>query len=329
MRLLNFKYLSAMCLLYLAGCSALIGVDDKQCNTNSECVSAKLGDRCVQHVCVEDRAMSDPDAGQTPFDGTCETDKQCGASDETPRCMHGECVTDELAQRWLCEKSEDTMQSGTVKYSFHAVDFVSRVAPKKLTVLACRSNDVSCSDPAGKFTDTEGTGLVEFDLPKGFLGFFDIQAEGVKQDGSPQPYVPALSYLTKPVLEDMVDRDLQLPTPELVTALASIEAVAFEPETKGLALVEAFDCTGKPAGGVRFTEGKGGATPFYLVDHVPNKNANASVYDKVNNVADGGFLNVQPGFVEFKAFWGADGPELGSFNAHVRAGTITYLDMYF
>ena len=328
----TWRYLGVLCLMWLAGCSVLIDVDEKQCDKSSECVSQKLGDRCVQHVCVTEHATNTPDAGDgLPEDGKCETDRQCasGGSTTTPRCMHGACVTDELADRWLCAEPDTMMLSGTVKYSFHALDFVSRAAPKKLVVLACRGNDVSCSDPAGEFTDTEGTGLVEFVLPKGFLGFFDIQAEGVKEDGSPQPYVPALSYLTKPVLEDMVDRDLQLPTPELVTALASIEAVQFEPETKGLALVEAFDCSGTPAGGVRFTESKGGATPFYLVNHVPNKNANASVYDKLNNVADGGFLNVSPGFVDFKAYWGSDGPELGSFNVHVRAGTITYVDMYF
>ncbi|HKU43893.1 MAG TPA: hypothetical protein VJR89_37290 [Polyangiales bacterium] len=314
----------------MAGCSALIGVDDKQCNTNSECVSAKLGDRCVQHVCVESQANNKPDAGdETPFDGTCETDKQCGASEETPRCMNGACVTAELADRWMCEQTEVPMDSGTVKYSFHVVDFLTQMAPKSLTVLACRNNDVTCSSPTGTFSDTEATGLVEFDLPKGFLGFFDVQAEGVDKDGDKVTYVPALSYLTKPVVEDMLDRPLQIPTPDLVTALALVEGVQFEPATKGLAMVEAFDCSGAPAGGVRFTEGKGGATPFYLVNHVPNKNANASVYDPVNKVADGGFLNVTPGFVEFSAYWGLDGPMIGSFNAHVRAGTITYLDMYF
>src|SRR5262245_32154393 len=100
MRMFAFKYLSAsVCVLWLAGCSALINVDDKQCNTNSECVSAKLGDRCVQHVCVESRAMNEPDAGDLPSDGTCETDKHCGGGSDTPRCMHGTCVTDELAER--------------------------------------------------------------------------------------------------------------------------------------------------------------------------------------------------------------------------------------
>src|SRR5262245_51393437 len=172
MRQLAFQSLCAVCLLWFAGCSALINVDDKQCDTNSECVSAKLGDRCVQHVCVTDRASNVPDPNdELPEDGKCTNDKQCSSagSTTTPRCMHGACVTDELADRWLCEKPEDTMLSGTVKYSFHVLDFVSRAAPKKLVVLACRSNDVSCSDPSGKFTDTEGNGLVQFDLPKGFL----------------------------------------------------------------------------------------------------------------------------------------------------------------
>jgi len=80
---------------------------------------------------------------------------------------------------------------------------------------------------------------------------------------------------------------------------------------------------------VHFTESKGGATGFYLVNHVPNSEVTQSVYDELNNVADGGFVNVQPGFVTFNARFGVDGPVLGEFNAAVRASTVTYIDMYF
>jgi hypothetical protein len=299
----------------------LIDVDEKQCDTNAQCVSAKLGDRCVDHVCVDDHAQNDTDAGvdagDQPNDGVCASDDQCG-SGTTPRCMNGTCVTTELAERWMCEEEEAPTQSGTVRYSFKVVEFVTQAAPKNLVVKACKTNDAGCDAPIATFNDTEGTGMVAFDLPMGFLGFFDVRSDAV----------PALSYLTRAVTKDTVDRDLQVPSPSTVQLLASIEGVAAEPN-KGIALLEAFDCTGTPAGGVQFTESKGTARPFYLVNHAPNQDATVSVYDAANNVADGGFLNVQAGFVTFSARWGLDGPQLGSFNAHVRAGTVTFIDMYF
>jgi hypothetical protein len=288
-------------------------------------VSSGLGDRCVAHVCVQQeptcsgKSCGNPDGGtdtDNPSNGMCESDNQCGG-DSSPRCMNGACVSEELASRWMCESQEAPELSGTVHYSFHVVEFVSRTAPMNIVATACRENDVGCTAPVGTFTDTKGTGLVEFDLPMGFLGFFEVMSDAT----------PALSYLTKPVMVDTVDRDLQVPSPSTVQLLAAIEGLVWEP-TKGMALVEAFDCSGTPAGGVQFTESKGSSTPFYIVDHTPNRDATVSVYDMVNNVADGGFINIQPGFVTFTARWGVDGPMLGSFNAHVRAGTVTYVDMY-
>jgi hypothetical protein len=46
-------------------------------------------------------------------------------------------------------------------------------------------------------------------------------------------------------------------------------------------------------------------------------------------VANGGFMNVEPGFVTFTARYGVGGPVLGSFNVAVRASTFTFVDMYF
>jgi hypothetical protein len=318
-------WFGVLCVAALSGCSALIGVSDKQCNTDAECVKSELGDRCVAHVCVESSAScrgsacsaadGGTDAGDMPS-GMCMSDDDCTKSG-SPRCMNGDCVSDELASRWLCATEEAPLESGSVHYAFHVVEFVTRTAPKNITAKACRTNDVGCTDPEGTFSDTEGTGFVEFDLPIGFSGFFEVYSDAT----------PALAYLTKPVTKDTIDRDLQVPSPSTVQLLAAIEGLVWE-STKGMALIEAFDCTGTPAGGVQFTESKGSSTAFYIVDHQPNREAMVSVYDMLNNVADGGFINIQPGFVTFTANWGIDGPTLGSFNAHVRAGTVTFIDMY-
>jgi hypothetical protein len=315
------SWLGVLCVGMLSGCSALIGVSDTQCDKSSECVSAGLGDRCVAHVCVETKANggadAGTDAGDDPATAICASDNECGKGG-LPRCMNGACVSEELASRWMCTAEEEApAESGTVHYSFHVVEFVSRQPPMNVRATACRTNDVGCTDPVATFMDTDGAGLVQFDLPVGFLGFFEVMSDAS----------PALSYLTRPVTKDTLDRDLQVPSPSTVQLLAAIEGFVWEP-TKGMALVEAFDCSGTPAGGVQFTESRGSSTPFYIVDNTPNRDASVSVYDVDKNVADGGFINVQPGFVTFTAHWGIDGPTLGSFNAHVRAGTVTYIDMY-
>jgi hypothetical protein len=299
------------------GCSVLVDVDGKQCQADADCTSKNIGDACVHNVCV---SRSSPDAGAVDGPGSsgCSLDAQCKTA-AAPRCMRGECVPSAVAERFVCSAEEVNETYANVRYSFQVLEFVTRKAPEGLVVLACRGNDVLCADPSARFEDKAGTGLVELDLPYGFLGYFDVKSKVT---------MPALSYLTKPLTADTHDRDLQVASTSTVQALASVAGVEFD-ETKGIAMLEAFDCGKTPAGGVHFTESKGAATAFYLVNHVPNSEVTLSVYDEVNNVADGGFINVQPGFVTFSARYGVDGPLLGEFNAAVRASTVTYIDMYF
>jgi hypothetical protein len=298
----------------VCGCSALIDVDAHQCETDNDCVTAELGQSCVTHVCMG-ASSKPPDTSVAK--GMCTKDEQCTAKN-TPRCMDGTCVAEDIAERWLCDAPPPADSSGTVQYTFHVLEFVSRQPPADLTVVACRLNDPECMQPVAQFADSESTGDVRLELPKGFLGFFDVHSSDA---------MGALSYLSRPLYTDTQDRDLQVVAPSTLQVLSSIAGVGFEP-AKGLALVEAFDCTGTPAGGVHFVESRGTATPFYLVDHLPNKDATISVYDMVNNVADGGFINLEPGFITFSAQLGVSGLALGGFNAHVRANTVTYIDMY-
>ena len=316
------SWILALGLAVSSGCTQLIDVEGLQCKADVDCTSRTLGDKCVHNVCVT-TPSSDACSGASCADAStdmpgCTADEQC-TSAAAPRCMHGECVASTVAERFLCSPDEASEEAPeTVHYSFQVVEFISRKAPQNLVVTACRSNDVTCDDPSARFEDAAGTGLVEFDLPYGFMGYFEVKSDAL----------PALSYLTKPLKADRVDRDLQVASDATVQALASVAGIPYEP-SKGIAMVEAFNCDATPAGGVHFLESKGSATPFYLVNHLPNSEVNLSVYDMNNNVADGGFLNVQPGFVTFTARYGVDGPMLGEFNASVRASTVTYIDMYF
>jgi hypothetical protein len=285
------------------GCSALIDVHDWQCDTAAQCVHAKLG------------SLEAPDREDN---SRCTRDDEC--SKNTPRCMRGTCVAQDIADKFLCMPSEDDEPSSdTVKYSFNVMEYVSRMPPKNLTVKACQTADVTCRMPVAMFTDSEHTGLVQLELPKNFLGFFEVKSDDA---------LPALSYLTKPVRHDWMDRDLQVSAPSTVMLLSNADMTDFDP-SRGLALVEAFDCDGTPSGGVHFSESKNDSKPFYIVNRAPNSDVQVSSYDPDSNVADGGFINLQPGYITFTARYGVDGPVLGEFNAQVRANTITFIDMYF
>lgn len=317
-----------LCLVVVAlglsagGCSVLIGdVAGAQCKEDLECTQKNLGDKCVHNVCVTtDAACSGDncaDAGTAYADG-CKVDADCKSS-SAPKCMRKVCVAADVAERFLCPQDPTAQISENVHYSVQVLEFVTRKPPQNLVVLACRGQDVTCADPQARFEDSAGTGLVEFDLPFGFLGFFEVKSSNA---------LDALQYLTRPLTSDTRDRDLQVASATTVNALATVAGVPFDP-SKGIAMVEAFDCKRVPQGGIHFIESKGGSDFFYLVNHIPNNSTMVSVYDELNNVADGGFVNVLPGFVTFSAQLGVDGPILGEFNAAVRPSTVTYIDMYF
>lgn len=231
--------------------------------------------------------------------------------------MRGTCVSKEIAGRWLCDEPEPS-PNDTIYYRFDVIEFVARVAPANLVASACSNNDPSCREPVATFTDLEGSGHVELELPNGFLGFIEVKSDALT----------ALSYITKPLRNDLDGRVLQVSAMSTVELLSSIDGTMFDP-TKGLALLEAFDCSGSPSGGIHFEESRGTAHPFYIVNHTPNSDATASVYDAENDVADGGFINLEPGFITFSARLGVDGLLLGEFNAQVREQAYTFLDMYF
>jgi hypothetical protein len=258
----------------LASCTALLSLGDKQCNQSADCVSAQLGDRCVDHACVY-------------------SDSSCGPLPEATQPM--------------------------VTYGFKVVDFLTKETPANVVVNACRNSDAACAQPVATWTDTaEHGGNATFMLPAGFFGYFAITSDAL----------PALLYVTQPITRDSENRDVPVLSTGTVQLLASL--AGFDYDTgKGLALLEALDCSGAPQGGVQFKESRGTADQFYLIDQNPSPDAQLTKYDPTDNTADGGFINLDPGFITFSAYLGVDGMSIGSFNAQIRANTITFIDMHF
>lgn len=308
------------CAASLTGCTVLLSLGDKQCNSADDCMSAKLGDTCVDHVCIDSSKCQGAacylgDAGGPG--GSCTSDKQC-AGTSTPRCLHStSCVATDVYERWSCSAVPDAT-SATVTYGFKVVDFLSKKAPANVVVKACRNSDVGCVEPVATWTDTNGEGKATFKLQAGFFGYFEINSDAV----------PALLYVTQPITQDAENRDVPVLSNSTVDLLAKLAGFPYD-NTKGLALLEALDCSSTPQGGIQFKASRDGADQFYLIDQVPSKDAQLTEYDGTDNTADGGFINLDPGFIKFTALLGVDGLELGSFNAQIRANTITFIDMHF
>lgn len=308
------RYLSgALTAMTISSCTLLLGLGDKQCSSNSECKDAQLGDVCVDHICEFTGYQGDGGS-------SCASDRDCSGT-SMPRCFKTVCVTSDVYSQWTCP-AQTPAASATVKYSFKVVEYLSRKPPANVKVNACRYGDTACASPVATFTDTNKTGNVVLTLENGFQGFFEVLSD----------QLPALLYVTKPVVTDTVNRDVPAIEPSTVAGLAALAGLPYDDtKTKGVALLEMIDCSLTPASGVRFESKPNAPDQFYIINAAPSKDAKTTKYDGADSTGDGGFLNLTPGFFTFTSYLGAEdgAPKLGEFIAQIRANTITYIDLSF
>jgi hypothetical protein len=319
------------------GCSFLIDVDKDQCMRDSDCDREGFVATCEENVCV--RVEDDgPDPDDEDCDGgRCETANDGGMTEsdagaltevgdsclgslrcvEDAVCFKDECVLERDVARFLCEP-EEPQPADTVRFTMPVRDFVSDAPLVNMRVLACLENDVSCADPIATFDDTAGTGDIVLDLPYEFAGYLEVRADET---------LTSLWYFTKPLLEETNAKVLKAVSPSALTLLASVASLTVD-NSRGVVILEAFDCTLTAVGGIHFEESKKSAIPFFIIDGIPNKESTITVRNELENQAAGGFINATPGFTNFTARLGIDGPMLGSFNANVKANTVTYLDIH-
>jgi hypothetical protein len=307
----------------LASCSWLIDVDGDQCDSNSDCDRPGLSGSCQRGVCVElESSRGNCDGGDCSAPPDDEPDGvSCLGS---MRCENGEicfkdqCVQERDVERFVCDDAPEPEETDLVHFEMHTLEFVSQMPLADMVVSACRANDVGCDSPVATFEDTEDTGTIALDLPFDFGGFLEVRSSNA---------LTALWYFTEPLRAPRAAKDLLVPSSDTVQLLASVTGYARD-MSKGLVILEAFDCEDVSVGGVHFEESKMGALPFFIVDELPNSEATVTVRDEMNDIAIGGFFNATPGFTLFTARLGLEGPKLGEFNANVRANTVTYLDIH-
>jgi hypothetical protein len=301
----------ALCLITSA-CSLLISVDKDQCTRDADCARLGLAGTCRQGLCESVGSSAAPVTASLQW---CGDDQVC---DEQPgeTCFKAQCTPAAAVAPFVCApamKSPDM----TVTFVVHVQEFVSQEPPRNLTVRACRGNDVSCGNPVAQFNDIAETGDVMLLLPFGFEGFLELRSEAL----------PGIYNFAQPLVTNARAKTIQLIAGSTLELLNSFGTHIVDPAA-GLVVLEAFDCMGRAVGGIHFEADKPGGLLFVMIDSLPNVQSPLTVRDSSHDRALGGFLNAAAGTTLFSARIGLDGPVMSSFNANVRAGTVTYVDLH-
>lgn len=295
-------WLFSACLI-LGGCQLLLDVESSQCERDADCVGL-LG---RGYVCASTNVCKRV-APETP---------PSNMTDAGPQ----------LAKRWKCLDEQPTKapavdESRRVAISFDVVDFKQASTPDGLIVRACAQTDVACSEPIIDNVVPDSDGVVSFDLPYGFLGFYELDAPG---------FVPGLSFSNRPATQDMMYHG-----PVIVSIQSQLDLAKFGGEmiddTLGTIVIEVTDCDGGPGDGVRLEMESDDQHAFYFEGPLPDRQLEATVVTTALGRggvqrAVAGFSNVKPNYVTFVATLVEPERRVASFAAQVRANSITFIRM--
>jgi hypothetical protein len=179
-------------------------------------------------------------------------------------------------------------------------------------VSVCTAADFSCATPVTQVAGLDASSVLSIQVPVGFNGFLEIQAEG---------HLPTVFYMRKPVFANTEDPLPILPIPAAgVPQLAMIVGTEVVAELAIMA-VAVIDCHGQRAPGVAFSNNLGGRV-FYFVDGVPS--AAATVTDPQGL---GGFVNAPLRLSEVQAHVEASGRLIGERTLLPRAGWLNVVQL--
>jgi hypothetical protein len=219
----------------LSGCSVLVDVDGKQCESDSDC--APFQDRAAAVVCRQNLCV---DAGE-PGDGGAG-----GAGIDPLSCEPPEAAT-----------------TPTVKYSFAPIFAQEPDEPKPFSIKACAQLDLECEHPLFGPLDVNAGEPQDFEVPPGFNGYFQIENPDT---------LGGLLFMGRPVVADTVGWNVTMPTPAVVMQLAFATGKMVDPEL-GIILSVARDCNAVALEGVTYTNSVM-STPdllsYYFVNSLPD-----------------------------------------------------------
>ncbi len=203
-------------------------------------------------------------------------------------------------------------QQDTIVDRNQYLDFLSEAPVPGVTVKACRASDVDCSDPiATEVSDADG--VTGHQLPGGFLGFYEVNAEG---------YYPTIYLFALPLLFDRDPRQTPLISLAVIPPFEALLDTTLQPgRTHFVFVVE--DCVRQQAAGITVTaEPSDGSTTFYLEDGIPSPDATSTV-DK----ALGGILNLPAVTLRVRGVIEATGEQVFEHVVQTRPDTVVQMQL--
>jgi hypothetical protein len=200
-------------------------------------------------------------------------------------CLRSLCTTACVGPKWSCLEgpppSPPPPTGPAIELTYGFVDYETQAPIPGLVVKACAKTDfLSCSSPLAMGM-TDAGGRVKL-APGG--NYFD----GFAQIDGPD-YGTFLFYLP-PLAKSYAALGRPLARKTTFQALAS--AIKPLESDRGHLIVDARDCSGSAAGGVRFDiDPRETSTPFYFTGRIASSKATQTDDD---GYAAGGFLNVKP-----------------------------------
>jgi hypothetical protein len=301
----------------LFACSVLLPLDAEQCSVDSDCTSrggAFAGSVCQSNVCVLPEASVE--AG--PGDGGREAEAApvdagpWGCLDQPPQPL------DPNATIAITGVMFDALKPITGAQGASDIAYPTSYTPVPgIALQACNTLDPKCSKPITPLLVSDDAGIVNFTLPGNFSGFFQFSGAGA---------LPSTVYPGN-LLADASSEALPMAVlgANEGQLLASALGVNFEtnPEAGvGSTFFQVYDCYDKAAPGVSFTlaiDGGPETVQWYSNNQLPSTTAT-----QTDSLGAGGALNVPAGALSVTATLVATHRTLGTANAIVNAGGLTY-----
>lgn len=226
-----------------------------------------------------------------------------------------------LPESWACvNKPGQALASDDPQRRLHlrlaVYDYTTAEPVAGVRARACAYADVACSRPVGADQTAGSDGTVEFELPYGFDGHFELTAKA---------RVPLI--MSDGPLTQNATAQIPMLTADALTAMAERAGEGYEP-TRGSVLLDLLDCNGAPAEGVRLEAvGAQGNRPLYFNAQLPTRELGGTRVSSLGKppepAALAGFINIKPGIVTFRAALEAGGQQLTNITLQVRAQTLT------
>jgi hypothetical protein len=217
---------------------------------------------------------------------------------------------------WSClstEAGNPIMQNNAppLDYAVRALNFLSGATPANMRIRACYRGDVACAHPATDYFPADADGWVTLTLSVGFSGYLEILTDDM---------VPTLLLFPAPLTPTLVDalsaETISLLPFDALVAFGEASAIDLSPEA-GVLSVNAYDCTGPGASGVRL-ELNAPAVPFTFIDGLP-----IAFNDTTSDDGSGGFANVFPGLSVVRGYRAGTEDMIGLETVLVRSQWVT------